>query len=163
MRSKLSILLLLSISLVSMVYGQDLITNGNFEKYRILPRFEGDLNSAKDWYTLVNSADYLNTSYNGWMPQFGGAHEGYGYVGLSSYNLANGASEAFGQEIDPDKIDPTTPYIIEFYGKGSVYGWNCAGISFYTFEQDPVANQFDLHISSLPGAKHLFTSEPVVD
>lgn len=155
-------LLVLAVTWSSIGEGQNLIKNSDFETYYQLPTDEGQLNKAQRWITLVLSADYLNSTYRGWADHNGDAHSGKGYAGFASYGNTKGASEAISQELTqkPDTI----PYVLRYFSKlasGGSFNNSCAGVELYGFTQTPETEQFNKHISDMPGAKRIW-SGPVV-
>jgi len=156
--------MLISMVRVEVCTAQNVFQNADFESYNRLPQNEGQLNLARHWITLVQSADYLNYTYSGWSDHVGLAKSGKGYAGFASYGNSNGASEAIAQEIST-KI-ASVPYLLHFYIKASNKGSfseSCAGIDLYAFEAEPMLDQFNMHISDMPTSKRLWSSAIITD
>src|SRR5689334_13209695 len=79
-------------------YAQEIVINGDFEKYNEMPTDQGQIDRASNWDEVVVSADYMNKGYHGWCGNIGDAYSGTGYAGFASYGSSN-ASEAIGQDI----------------------------------------------------------------
>lgn len=104
------------------VEGENLIENGDFELYEVLPNIRWD---AANWFRVIGSYDYFHSEHfkerNGVPSNFCGyqlAHSGKAYTGfaLIYYNeQINGyfAHENYGTKLK-EKLDPGS-YLVEFY------------------------------------------------
>ena len=164
------ILLVHFIFIVQCIKSQNIVSNHDFEQYSTLPTTNGEITKAIGWNEVIVSCDYMNTGFNGWTPQIGGAYSGNGYAGFATYGDLIGSAEAIGQNITSNPIMPNTIYSIGLFAKktsgvsslGS-YNQNCGGITLYGYTVQPPLNNNFIHTSSLAGAMLLWTSNVVSD
>jgi gliding motility-associated-like protein len=145
---------------------QNIISNNDFELYSTLPLSQGEIAKAIGWEEIIQSADYMNTTYVCWSPEIGGAHSGNGFAGFATYGDLTGSAEAIGQNISSSPIIINSNYSISLYAKktsGGSYNQSCGGISLYGYTSPPPLGGISDHASNLSGATLLWTSNNVSD
>ncbi len=118
------------------VNGQNLVPNGDFEKYINCPTDASQLDSAENWFNPTGSTpDYYNacntTTCSVGVPAnrqgfFNTAHSGVGYAGLMAYYTSPPALQWNTREYLEIELDSTllegVEYHVEFYVKRSAKG-----------------------------------------
>ncbi len=166
---KIPVMILLLQVLITPVYSQNILINGDFETFSTLPTTQGQIVNATPWQNVVLSSDYMNTTYAGWTPNIGGAYSGTGFAGFATYGNSNGSAEAIGQSISGNPLLPNVQYNIKAYAKMTSapaggfgnYTDICGGLTLYGFTSQPVIGTAGIHTNSLPGATLLWNSDSV--
>lgn len=145
--------------------GQNMLTNGGFEEYDKLPVLFGQIERAIGWDDVIQTSDYLNTSYSGWLGDPEGAKTGTGYAGFAQYNNDR-AAEAIGQRIAKNPLKRGETYQVSMFAKGvsgGSFSDTCAGLAVYGFNKPWVTTEWhNRHTNELLGATLLWTSDEVV-
>ncbi len=157
---------LLFFSFLQLNLNAQLIGNPDFEDYSDCPTGLDQVSYAVGWDMAVESADYYNCDFitSFIFPSDSGASSGSGCMGMASYGQVNGAAEAIGTELlEPFEQGEEYLFLIDVkMTNGGFYNEICSGISFYGFEDVPELPLVGEHISSLPGAVLLDSTNMVV-
>ena len=137
---------------------QNILTNGNFEDYDYQPPDMGEAEAATAWDNVIRNADYI------YVPTMGGnCHDGSeGCMGLTSYGNEDADSEAIGQNISANPLLQDTLYYIEFFARSDRFAAPCQGIDLVGFAENPGSDLINVHPLDLPGAVHIYSTEPIL-
>lgn len=156
-------LLCLFLLLFQFSFSQSNISNGDFEAYTSLPINQSQVDRAVGWENVILSADYLNTTYNGWCSHYGGAFSGTGFMGFATYSGLT-AAEAIGESINVSPLLADSIYEVGIYVKQSLDCIDfCGAVALYGFVSAPAINNLGIHADDLPGSILLWSSSTITD
>jgi gliding motility-associated-like protein len=153
---------------LSILYGQNLISNGSFEEYNICPIGRSQLINCNGWFDIVATTDYLlcegETATLNVLPSSTGAHTGDGCVGIASHGISIN-TETFGQEL-LSTLPVGATFNLTFYSKvtsNNNYNDECGGVFLYGFSTLPSGLPSSYACpSSLSGIELLGSSENII-
>lgn len=157
---------LLFFSFLQLNLNAQLIGNPDFEEFVDCPTMLGQVSNANGWEIAVESSDYYNCGFytSAFFPTTSQASSGDGCMGMATYGNANASAEAIGTVLlEPMQEGQEYLFLIDMkMPNGGSYASLCSGISFYGFVEQPELSVTSQHISSLPGAVLLDSTDMVV-